>query len=187
VTDEMTMLGPYVRFALVLHLAMWHTPAVHGQMTSHAAKQCSTVGLDTSTRTLKTLADDIAAEINRLRQERKLPRLKLLHTSDMHEFCLRAGPQNEVGVHCMGSNPITGTSTVWVFDAISPLQASSQLKKVVEGDFYHGKNGKLAIDDAHRIAVEVCPLTNPYRYRVVVGYWYSRLGFILDSLQRGNE
>jgi len=141
---------------------------------------------DFSRGALKQLADGVSTRILTIREEKQLPRLKRMHTWDMHKFCdpwYHIGP----GVNRMGSNPITGTDTILVFEAHSPLVAQSELEKIALYARPNGKNGKLAIDDAHRIAVEVCPSRDSRGYRVIVGYWYSRLGVFLDSLPRGSE
>jgi len=145
--------------------------------------------MDTSPQALKKLGERIAAEINRIRQTQSLPPLKIFHPNEMQVFCRSWASRQEVvnGIHNAGSNPITGTSTVYIFDATAPLEATVRLQTIAVSDRPRGKNGKLAIDDAHRVAVEVCPLENPARYRVAVGYWYSSLGVFLDSLPRGHE
>ena len=161
-----------------------------GQAPTSSVASSNTQSLDSivdlSKGTLKHLAEDVSTEILRIREEKQLPRLKRMHTSDMHKFCdpwFRLEP----GVNRMGSNPITGTDTILVFEAHAPLAAQSELEKIALYARPNGKNGKLAIDDAHRIAVEVCPSIDARRYRVVVGYWYSKLGVFLDSLPRGSE
>jgi hypothetical protein len=158
-------------------LASWHSS--HGQ-------SLETV-VDVSESTLKNLASDVGTEIFRLRQEKHLPRLKLFHPSEMHQFCETSRFGIGAGVHHMGSNPITGTRTVLIIEAHSPLEAQPELEEVAWNERPHGKNGGLALDDAHRIAIEICPSSDVTRYRVVVGYWYSKLGVFLDSIPRGNE
>jgi hypothetical protein len=116
-----------------------------------------------------------------------LPRLKPFHAWEMNQFCDTQRFGTGKGVHYMGSNSIPGTRTVLFFEAHSPLESKPELQEIALEERPHGKNGKLAIDDAHRITIQVCPSRDPTRYRVVVGYRYSRLGVFLDSIPRGNE
>jgi hypothetical protein len=143
--------------------------------------------VDASAGTLKSLALNVTAEILRIREMKHLPRLNSFHPWEMNQFCDTQRFGIGSGVHYMGSNPITGTRTVLFFEAHSPLAAKPELEEIALEERPHGKNGKLAMDYAHRIAVQVCPSRDDTRYRVVVGYWYSKLGVFLDGLPRGNE
>ena len=144
-------------------------------------------GSTTSAKDLRQMEAEIGAAILGYRDDSKLPRLKLFRTSKLQQFCKSPTNYVEDGVHDFGDNPMTGTSTVYLFDAGCPSTAVSQLKEIASKEHPHGKNGKPAIDDAQRLSVEICPLENPSRYRVVVGYWYSKLGAFLDALPRGKE
>lgn len=140
-----------------------------------------------SKKALSQLETEIGTAILDYRSESKLPRLKLFRTSKLQKFCDSSTNYVENGVRDFGDNPITGTSNVYRFDSSCPLIAVSQLREIADKQHPHGKNGKPAIDDAQRLSVEICPLRNPARYRVVVGYWYSKMGAFLDALPRGKE
>jgi hypothetical protein len=143
--------------------------------------------VDGSAGTLRHLSAEVTAEIVRIREQEHLPRLKPFGPWEMAQFCDTSRFGTATGVHHMGSNPIVGTRTVLFFEAHSPLSARQELEEVAVAERPHGKHGKLAIDDAHRISVWVCPSRALGRYRVVVGYWYSKLGVFLDGIPRGSE
>ena len=138
--------------------------------------------------TIRQMETDVGIQILRYRAQAGLPELKLFHTSDLQGLC-RSFRRNyiQVGVHDFGGNPIRGTASAYLFDSAGPQAATEQLKEIANEERPHGKNGKLAIDDAHRLSVEICTVDSPPRYRVVVGYWYSKLGVLLDSIPRGKE
>lgn len=79
---------------------------------------------------------------------------------------------------------IKGTETIFMYDSVTPLEQSEFLDKIASVEPHH--SGKPKIDDAQRFAVEVCTIAKQPQptYRVIVGYWYSRLGVFLDGIPR---
>lgn len=139
--------------------------------------------------TLQRMEADVGDKLLRYRSDAKLPPLKFFRErSKMGELSRRVPPNYiQIGIHDAGFNPVTGIIAAFLFDSSCPLMADEQLKKIAEEERPHGKNGKLQIDDAQRLAVDISPIGNPPRYRVVVAYWYSKVGTFLDALPRGQE
>jgi hypothetical protein len=128
------------------------------------------------------LADRIAEQFMTYRREQGFPTLKRLNTADMHAVCSGNG-NGDPDVEHLGKADIYGAESLYGFHSNMPADETIRIKKIAS---LPPHQQKLKIDDPHRFAVEVC--TKPDgRYHVVVGFWYSKLGRLLDGIPRGSE